>query len=95
MAPMTRQFSPNGVPDAQVGDYYRRRAEGGVGLILTEGTTVPHGGASSMIGVPGFHGDALEGWQKIAEAVHCRWRQDRTAALACGRDPQAGNRSQP
>jgi 2,4-dienoyl-CoA reductase-like NADH-dependent reductase (Old Yellow Enzyme family) len=70
MAPMTRQFSPNGIPDAQVGDYYRRRAEGGVGLILTEGTTVPHGGASSMIGVPGFHGEALEGWQNIAEAVH-------------------------
>ena len=70
MAPMTRQFSPNGIPDAKVCDYYRRRAEGGVGLILTEGTTVPHDASSSMVGVPGFHGAALEGWQQVIDTVH-------------------------
>ena len=32
MAPMTRNFSPNGVPGQDVVDYYRRRAEAGVGL---------------------------------------------------------------
>ena len=35
MAPMTRSFSPNGVPGADVATYYRRRAEGQVGLILS------------------------------------------------------------
>ena len=40
MAPMTRGFSPNGVPGADVAAYYRRRAEAGVGLILTEGVGV-------------------------------------------------------
>ena len=30
MAPMTRQFSPGGIPDDSVCDYYRRRAEGEV-----------------------------------------------------------------
>jgi len=41
MAPMTRNFSPNdNVPGDNVVDYYRRRAEGGVGLIITEGTCV-------------------------------------------------------
>ncbi|MBP0651198.1 12-oxophytodienoate reductase, partial [Mycobacterium tuberculosis] len=40
MAPMTRNFSPDGVPDANVAAYYRRRAEGGVGLILSEGTVI-------------------------------------------------------
>ncbi len=70
MAPMTRQFSPNGIPDAAVADYYRRRAEGGVGLILTEGTTVPHEAASSAVEIPCFHGAALDGWQRVVEAVH-------------------------
>ena len=47
MAPMTRQFSPNGIPDSGVEEYYRKRAAGGVGLIITEGTTVNHRAASS------------------------------------------------
>ena len=40
MAPMTRSFSPNGVPGADVAAYYRVRAEGEVGLIVTEGTGI-------------------------------------------------------
>jgi 2,4-dienoyl-CoA reductase-like NADH-dependent reductase (Old Yellow Enzyme family) len=40
MAPMTRSMSPGGVPTAEVAGYYRRRAENGVGLIITEGTGV-------------------------------------------------------
>ena len=70
MAPMTRQFSPNGIPDENVKNYYLRRAEGGVGLIITEGTTIPHKAASSGVQVPCFHGEALEGWQKVVDAVH-------------------------
>ncbi len=70
MAPMTRQFSPNGVPDQAVADYYRRRAEGGTGLIITEGTTIPHKAASSAVRIPCFHGDALAGWQHVVETVH-------------------------
>ena len=70
MAPMTRQFSPGGVPDEKVRDYYLRRAEGGVGLIVTEGTTVPHKAASSGVNVPRFHDEALEGWRRALEAVH-------------------------
>ena len=70
MAPMTRQLSPNGVPDSKVRDYYRRRAEGGVGLIITEGTTVPHQAASSHIQIPRFHDEALEGWARVVDAVH-------------------------
>ncbi|MBY0412843.1 MAG: 12-oxophytodienoate reductase, partial [Bdellovibrionales bacterium] len=38
MAPMTRSFSPSGVPGQNVADYYERRATGEVGLILSEGT---------------------------------------------------------
>ena len=35
MSPMTRYFSPGGVPGEDVAAYYRRRAEGGAGLIVT------------------------------------------------------------
>jgi 2,4-dienoyl-CoA reductase-like NADH-dependent reductase (Old Yellow Enzyme family) len=71
MAPMTRNFSPNGAPGENVAAYYRRRAEAGVGLIITEGTTVNHPAASGYPDVPAFHGvDALEGWKKVVDAVH-------------------------
>ncbi|WP_263262687.1 NADH:flavin oxidoreductase [Pseudomonas sp. RIT-PI-S] len=71
MAPMTRSFSPGGVPNDQVIEYYRRRAAAGVGLIITEGTTVDHPAANGYPNVPRFHGeDALAGWRKVVEAVH-------------------------
>lgn len=71
MAPMTRHFSPGGVPGANVADYYRRRAEGDVALIVTEGTTINHEGASSDTAIPNFHTDeALTGWARVVEAVH-------------------------
>lgn len=71
MAPMTRSSSPGGVPGADVAAYYRRRAEGGVGLIVTEGTWIPHPGAGFNPRVPRLHGeDALAGWRRVIEEVH-------------------------
>jgi len=71
MAPMTRNFSPRGVPGPEVAAYYRRRAEGGTGLILTEGTVIRHPGASNMPQIPHFHGEeALAGWARVAAEVH-------------------------
>jgi 2,4-dienoyl-CoA reductase-like NADH-dependent reductase (Old Yellow Enzyme family) len=72
MAPMTREFSPGGVPGADVADYYRRRAAGGVGLIVTEGTLIDHPAANAYSDrVPRFHGeDALAGWRRVVAAVH-------------------------
>jgi len=68
---MTRCKSPGHVPNGQNLEYYRRRAQGGVGLIITEGTTVDHPAANGYPDVPAFHGDAaLAGWRAIAEAVH-------------------------
>jgi 2,4-dienoyl-CoA reductase-like NADH-dependent reductase (Old Yellow Enzyme family) len=71
MAPMTRSFSPGGVPGANVAEYYARRAAGGTGLIITEGTVIDHAMNVVPDGIPHFHGEAaLEGWAKVAEAVH-------------------------
>lgn len=71
MAPMTRSFSPGGVPGADVAAYYRRRAENHVGLIITEGTVINHPASTNDPRVPSFYGDAaLNGWAKVAAEVH-------------------------
>ncbi|MRX07346.1 12-oxophytodienoate reductase [Pseudoduganella sp. FT25W] len=71
MAPMTRRASPGGVPDANVARYYQRRAEGGVGLIVTEGTTINRPAASDNTSIPNFHTPAsLAGWRQVVDAVH-------------------------
>lgn len=71
MAPMTRSFSPGGVPGEDVVAYYRRRAENAVGLIITEGTTIDRAGASFDANIPNFHAPrSLAGWKKVVDAVH-------------------------
>ncbi len=71
MAPMTRRKSPGGVPGANVADYYARRACGGVGLIISEGTFVDHPAANGYADVPAFYGSAaLAGWRDVVRAVH-------------------------
>jgi 2,4-dienoyl-CoA reductase-like NADH-dependent reductase (Old Yellow Enzyme family) len=71
MAPMTRSFSPDGIPGENVAAYYRRRAEGHVGLILSEGTAIDRPAARNDPNVPCFHGDAaLTGWQRVIREVH-------------------------
>ncbi|MFT4518357.1 MAG: 2,4-dienoyl-CoA reductase-like NADH-dependent reductase (Old Yellow Enzyme family) [Halioglobus sp.] len=71
MAPMTRNASPGNIPGDNVVEYYRRRAAGGTGLIITEGTCIDHIAASGYPDVPYFHGaEALAGWQRVVDAVH-------------------------
>ncbi|WP_331767407.1 NADH:flavin oxidoreductase [Embleya sp. NBC_00896] len=71
MAPMTREFSPGGVPGPDVAAYYARRASAGVGLVITQGTYVGHDSAGTSDRVPRFHGDdALAGWAGVVDAVH-------------------------
>ena len=69
MAPMTRQFSPEGIPGDDVAAYYGRRAAS-VGLLITEGTYVDESSGNSSR-VPRFFGQqSLAGWRKVAAAVH-------------------------
>jgi len=71
MAPMTRTFSPDYIPGPHVAGYYRRRAEAGVGLIITEGTTIPHKASNGYERVPAMHGEkALAGWKNVVDEVH-------------------------
>jgi len=69
MAPMTRAFSPDGIPGDDVAAYYARRASS-LGLLITEGTYVDES-AGGFDRVPRFFGEqSLAGWRKVAAAVH-------------------------
>ena len=75
MAPMTRKRSPGGVPSEEVAAYYRRRGEGGAGLIFSEGAFIDHPSAQAHEGnaydnIPHFFGrDALRGWERVLAEV--------------------------
>ncbi|MFI2743614.1 NADH:flavin oxidoreductase [Zhouia sp. PK063] len=71
MAPMTRAFATDGVPSTAVAEYYKRRALGDVGLILTEGTVVNRPASKNMKDIPEFYGtEALQGWEQVVNQVH-------------------------
>ena len=76
MAPMTRKRSPGGIPTAEVAAYYRRRADGGIGLIFSEGAFIDHPSAqahtgSSYTDIPRFFGrEALLGWERVVHGVY-------------------------
>lgn len=71
MAPMTRSKSPGGVATEDVAQYYRRRAEGEVGLIVSEGTGVDRPASLNDPNVPRFHGEAeLAAWKRVIDEVH-------------------------
>ena len=69
MAPMTRSFATNGMPNDDIAGYYARRAANAVGLILTEGTHPERPGAGNDPNTPFFYGEALEGWKRILAEV--------------------------
>lgn len=97
MAPMTRYFSPGGIPGDEVPGYYRRRAERGVGLVVTEGIGIAHEVAVDHPGVPALHGDAaLAKWREVIEGVHAAgapivpqlWHQGSMWNVEYAGDPQ-------
>lgn len=71
MAPMTRGQSHGNIPSPEVSKYYRRRAEGGAGLIITECTFVDHPTANGFLNAPAFYGEeALNAWARVVDEVH-------------------------
>lgn len=71
MAPMTRGMAENGIPGPAQEAYYDRRARGGVGLILSEGTVIDRPASRNLPGIPFFHGERpLAGWKGVIDKVH-------------------------
>lgn len=69
MAPMARWATPGGDP-APLEDFYRRRIEGGVGLIFTEGANPNRPAAGNDPASLKLHGPALDHWPAVTDAVH-------------------------
>jgi 2,4-dienoyl-CoA reductase-like NADH-dependent reductase (Old Yellow Enzyme family) len=103
MSPMTRSFSPEGIPGPDVAAYYRRRAEGETGLLITEGVGIDHPAALGDAGLneanlPHMYGEsALAGWQRVVEGVHAAqglifpqlWHQGGMRKAGTGPHPEA------
>lgn len=68
MAPMTRNRATGNVPNDLIVEYYHQRAS--AGLIITEGTS-PSPNGLGYPRIPGiFSPEQVDGWRKVATAVH-------------------------
>ncbi|MGA8707561.1 MAG: NADH:flavin oxidoreductase [Steroidobacteraceae bacterium] len=92
MAPMGRNFSAAGVISLGYRDYFRRRAEGGAGLCISEASAIDHPVASSDAYHANFHGQSsLAAWSDVVATVHaagsCFIQQIWHAGLLRGKGP--------
>ena len=68
MAPMTRNRATGNVPNDLIVEYYQQRSS--AGLIVTEGTS-PSPNGLGYPRIPGiFSPEQVDGWRKVATAVH-------------------------
>jgi 2,4-dienoyl-CoA reductase-like NADH-dependent reductase (Old Yellow Enzyme family) len=73
MAPLTRQMAEaDGTPTDEMAAYYARRARGGLGLIISEGTYEQEAYQSrAYLSQPGIATQKQQdGWAKVCDAVH-------------------------
>lgn len=71
MSPMTRSRCPGGLPGADVIEYYRQRAAGGTGLVMTEGIGIDHPAAVDHTWIPRLDGaESVRAWRAVTDAVH-------------------------
>lgn len=73
MAPLTRQMAEaDGTPTDEMAAYYARRARGGFGLIITEGTYEEDKlGCKAYLSQPGIANTKhVKGWKKVSTVVH-------------------------
>ena len=84
MAPLTRlRAGASGVPGDLIVEHYRQRAS--LGLIITEGTW-PNRQSQGYPGQPGIVTDEqIEGWRRVADAVHERGGQIVVQIMHAGR----------
>jgi 2,4-dienoyl-CoA reductase-like NADH-dependent reductase (Old Yellow Enzyme family) len=100
MAPLTRQMAePDGTPTDEMVAYYARRARGGLGLIITEGTYEQDAFQSrAYLSQPGITNDRHQaGWAKVCDAVHAQGAKIIVQLMHGGRvcDPRTLNGQPP
>ncbi|MEV5961032.1 NADH:flavin oxidoreductase [Kribbella sp. NPDC051952] len=76
VAPMTRvSATPDGVPTTEMADYYAGFAEGGFGLVITEGTYPDSSYSQGYLNQPGLSTPAqVAGWREVVRRVHAAGR---------------------
>jgi N-ethylmaleimide reductase len=91
MSPMTRDRAGDGdVPNDIMVEYYRQRAS--AGLIVTEGTQ-PTAEGKGYWRTPGIHSQQqIDGWARVAEAVHAEGGLISMQIMHCGRVVVPANR---
>lgn len=91
MSAMTRdRAGPGDVPTATMVEYYRQRAS--AGMIVTEGTQ-PSREGKGYWRTPGIHSpEQIEGWARVAEAVHAEGGRIVVQLMHCGRVVVPANR---
>lgn len=70
MAPMGRAHAENGLPAAHYAEYFCRRAEGGVALMITGATTIDHPLADYDGTGPALVEEARDAWKSMVGAIH-------------------------
>jgi 2,4-dienoyl-CoA reductase-like NADH-dependent reductase (Old Yellow Enzyme family) len=72
VAPMTRvSATPSGVPTPEMAEYYGEFADGGFGLVISEGTYPDGEAAQGYLDQPGLVTDEhVAGWREVTGRVH-------------------------
>jgi N-ethylmaleimide reductase len=86
MSAMTRGFATGDhLANQSIRDYYARRAEGGAGVILTEGIVI-HPSADGYLNVPRLHtAEQAASWRPTVDAVHQHGTKIFAQLWHCGR----------
>lgn len=86
MAPMTRSFATaDHCCTQEIADYYERRAQSGVGLIITEGIVVHPSGDGYNAVTHLCTQDQMRSWKHAVEAVHRHGTKIYAQLWHCGR----------
>ncbi|MBO9581696.1 MAG: 12-oxophytodienoate reductase [Sphingobium sp.] len=70
MPAMQRGYCADGRPLEALADYYRRRAEGGVALIIGESCAIDHPSATRQPAAARMNPATRDGWARCVEEVH-------------------------
>ena len=70
MPAMSRGWGKDGRPSPLYADYFGRRVDGGVGLVITEACAVPHASASCQPQISIITPDSAADWRPITDRVH-------------------------
>jgi 2,4-dienoyl-CoA reductase-like NADH-dependent reductase (Old Yellow Enzyme family) len=70
MAPMSRYACPERVPTAELSAYHRRRAEAGVGLMMTGGCAIGRPEANNSPVLADFRDAAQPAWEALVSETH-------------------------